>query len=485
MAEMNAAAQQPTSRRQSLSTTVLRAMSLFGGLQVVQILCSAIRMKLVAWLIGPAGMGLFGIFNNMVEMISQISGLGMRTSAVRDVVGTTGGRLAVIAAVIRRWGVWLGMLGAVITLAMAPALSRFYFGDNSHIIAIALLSSVLFLTSILNSEQAIMQGTRMLRKLAVSSLWGAVGGLVVSIPMFVFWRIDSIVPSIIAYAVITCAATLVCKVPTPPPPSSLTIQKTFSEGKQFIVLGFFMTVAVFVELLANNIFLAYLNNAADTDVVGYYQSGYTLFNRYIGLVFTAIAMEYYPRLTQVCDSRLRSSLFVSHELGLVLWVLIPVIGIFITCADVIVRILYTDDFLVIVPFMLWGIVGTVLRAFSWCVAMMMLAKGDGRIFVFTESFSAVSGLALNIICFRQWGLTGLGWAYIVWYALYSIVVGVVYVRRYSLKLKPQVWALTVCALILATAMTVAYIYTGWMIPMVITAVCVVVSGRRLMLLSRH
>lgn len=487
MAEVSATTEQPTTRRQSLSTTVLRAMSLFGGLQVVQILCSAIRMKLVAWLIGPAGMGLFGIFNNMVEMISQITGLGMRTSAVRDVVGTTGERLSVIAAVIRRWGVWLGMLGAVVTLALSPALSQFYFGDNDHIISIAMLSSVLFLTSILNSEQAIMQGSQMLRKLAVSSLWGAVGGLLASIPMFVFWRIHSIVPSIIAYAVITCAATLVCKVPTQSPPASLTVKKTFNEGKQFIVLGFFMTVAVFVELLSNNIFLAYLNQAADTDLVGYYQSGYTLFNRYMGLVFTAIAMEYYPRLTQVCHSRLRSSLFVSHELGLVLWVLIPVIGIFITCVDVIVKILYTDDFLVIVPFMVWGIVGTVLRGFSWCVAMMMLAKGDGKIFVFTESFSAISGLVLNVVCFQRWGLTGLGWAYIIWYGLYSLVVGIVYVRRYSLRLKPQVWALTACALIVTTAMAIAYLYTGWMIPMVITTVCVVVSGRRLMplLLSRR
>ncbi|MDE6309139.1 MAG: oligosaccharide flippase family protein, partial [Muribaculaceae bacterium] len=330
-----------SSQRKSLSTTVLRAMSLFGGLQVAQILCSAIRMKLVAWLIGPAGMGLFGIYNNMVEMIGQLSGLGMRTAAVRDVVDSKGERLAIIAAVIRRWGVGLGMIGAVLTLALAPALSQFYFGDSDHIVGIAMLASVLFLTSVLNSEQAIMQGTKHLSKLAISSLWGAVGGLIVSIPMFVVWRINSIAPSIIAYALITCVAALLCRVRTGEPPKSLTPRATFDEGKQFITLGFFMTIAVFVELLSNNIFLAYLNTTADTNMVGYYQSGYTLFNRYIGLVFAAIAMEYYPRLTQVRDSRYRSSLFVSHELSLVIWVLVPIIGIFITGAELIVRILYT------------------------------------------------------------------------------------------------------------------------------------------------
>ncbi len=464
----------------SLSSTVLMAMSLFGGLQVAQILCSAIRMKLVAWLIGPAGMGLFGIYNNMVEMIAQLTGLGMRTSAVRDVVDAKGERLAMIGAVIRRWGVALGMLGAVVTLALAPVLSQFYFGDNDHILGIAMLSAVLFLTSVLNSEQAIMQGTKHLSKLAVSSLWGAVGGLLVSIPMFVFWRINSIVPSIIAYAVITCVAALCNRVPTGPAPKSLTMRRTLDEGRQFITLGFFMTIAVFVELLSNNIFLAYLNHTANTDVVGYYQSGYTLFNRYIGLVFTAIAMEYYPRLTQVHNSPHRSSLFVSHELSLVIWVLLPIIGVFTTAAQLIVRILYTEDFLVIVPFMVWGIVGTILRAYSWCVAMTILAKGDGRIFVVTETFSAVSGLVLNIVCYHLWGLTGLGWAYILWYAFYSVVVTIVYRRRYHLWVKGSAVAFTLGAFLLAAVMAATYLYIGWVIPLIITAVCVVVSGRRLL-----
>lgn len=474
-------------KRTSLSTTVLRAMSLFGGLQVAQILCSAIRMKLVAWLIGPAGMGLFGIYNNMVEMIGQLSGLGMRTAAVRDVVDSKGERLAIIAAVIRRWGVALGMVGALLTLSMAPVLSRFYFGDNDHIVGIAMLATVLFLTSVLNSEQAIMQGTRHLSKLAVSSLWGAIGGLLVSIPMFVLWRINSIAPSIIAYALITCVAALICRVRTGTPPKTLTARVTFDEGKQFITLGFFMTIAVFVELLSNNIFLAYLNNTADTDMVGYYQSGYTLFNRYIGLVFAAIAMEYYPRLTQVRNSRYRSSLFVSHELSLVILVLVPIIGVFITGAELIVKILYTNDFLVIVPFMVWGITGTVLRAYSWCVAMTILAKGDGRIFVVTESFSAVSGLVLNVLCYHQWGLTGLGWAYTIWYAFYSIVVTAVYKRRYGLSVSGMAVGMVLGALILSLAMAFIYLHTGWIIPLIITAVVSVVSLRRLipMLFARR
>ena len=47
----------------NLSATVLKAMSIFGGVQVITIICSIIRTKLVAIWIGAVGVGLFGLYN--------------------------------------------------------------------------------------------------------------------------------------------------------------------------------------------------------------------------------------------------------------------------------------------------------------------------------------------------------------------------------------------------------------------------------------
>lgn len=58
----------------------MKAMGLFGGVQVMGILCSIIRTKLVALWIGPVGIGLFGLFNNALEMISTGTNLGIRSS---------------------------------------------------------------------------------------------------------------------------------------------------------------------------------------------------------------------------------------------------------------------------------------------------------------------------------------------------------------------------------------------------------------------
>lgn len=472
-------------RNSGVTSIALRAMSVFGGLQVVQILCSIIRVKLVAVWIGAAGVGLFGIYNSAIEMIATISQLGMRNSAVRDIAGASHSRFAIIAIVIRRWSWMLGLLGAVVTLACAPLLSRLSFDDADHTGGFVVLSVALLLTSLTGGEQAIMQGARKLRRLAISSLWGAIGGLLISIPMYYWWRIDSIVPSIIAYAAVGGVTAAIYRVPTERSDNPVTLRETFTTGRGFIVLGFYMTLSVFIGMLASYIFVSYLNITADTTVVGYYQAGYTLFNRYVGLVFTSIAMEFYPRLARVGQSSHRSSVYVSHEMGIVLWVLLPIVCSFITLAKPIVAILYSPEFETIIPFISWGIVGTILRAVSWCMAFTMLARGDGRVFFVTESVSAVLCVALNIGLYRLWGLSGLGASYIVWYLLYTVIVAIVYYRRYKMTVNRRAILLAAGAMTVCTLTTVLSLSLGWVIPTLVTCATLIFSYRHLRPMLKH
>ena len=59
----------------------MKAMGIFGGVQVIGILCSIVRSKLVAIWIGPVGVGLFGIFNQALEMLNTATNLGVRQSS--------------------------------------------------------------------------------------------------------------------------------------------------------------------------------------------------------------------------------------------------------------------------------------------------------------------------------------------------------------------------------------------------------------------
>ncbi len=472
----------------SISRMAMKAMGLFGGVQVAGILCSIIRTKLVALWIGPLGVGLFGLFNNALEMIATGTNLGIRSSSVRDIsqamAQSDRSLVARMVTVVRKWSLWLGLAGALATLLLAPLLSQVTFGDTAHIWGFVALSVAVLLQALTNGEYAVLQGTARLKRLASVTLWGTVVGLAVSIPLFYWLREHSILPSILAYAAALALFAWLLR-NRDYPSATMSRRETLDLGKGFVRLGIFMTLGNFAGILASYAFNAWLNVNAGTEAVGYYQAGYTLINKYTGLILTALGMEYYPRLARVAQSRLRLRAFVSQEINLAIAVMAPVVALFILLRELVVWILYTPEFNVIFTFVSWGMIGTVLRTLSWCLAFTILARGDGKTYLWTEVASAVINLALNILFYRWWGLTGLGIAFLVSYLLYTIIIAVVYFRVYRLTvtracLYNLLWTLAVAAGVMA-AMEAGHT----LIAAIVTAVSLAVAARQILALWRR
>ncbi len=450
----------PLKNRSGITATILKVMGIFGGVQILTILCAIVRTKFVALWIGPVGVGLFGIYNSALDTVKSVTQLGIGDSSVRDISGSPRERVSVIVRSLRRWSWMLGIVGALAMLALSGVLSRLSFGDTTHVWGFMLLSVCVFFSSLSSAEGAVFRGFRRFRKLARASIFGAVGGLVVSLPMFYYWGVDSIVPSIIAYTVVTWLALGLYHEKVDAPAQSLPVKETFAIGKSFVVLGAFMTASMFLTNIANYAFLAWLNNEAGETTVGLYQAGFTLVNKYVGLIFTAIAVEYYPRLSAVAHSRTRLSMFASHEIRLIMLILLPAVTAFVFADGLIVKLLYSSDFEPMLPFVSLGVVGTVSRAVGWCVGFTILAKGDGATYLWTEGISALISLVLNVFCFTHWGWTGLGVAYIVWYLAYTIIVVSVAKRRYGVSLSGKSLWLTLLTLAVSLAASLLRLSIG-------------------------
>lgn len=476
------------SKQGNISRMAMKAMGLFGGVQVMGILCSIIRTKLVAMWIGPVGIGLFGLFNNALEMISTGTNLGIRSSSVRDISQALDkrepGLVARMVAVVRKWSLWLGLAGALITLSLAPVLSQLTFGDATHIWGFVALSIAVLLQALTNGEYAVLQGTARLKRLASVTLWGTIVGLAVSVPLFYFLRERSILPSIIAYAIALAVFAWLFR-NRDYPAVSISRHETFDMGKGFVKLGIFMTLGNFATILASYAFNAWLNVNAGTEQVGFYQAGYTLINKYTGLILTALGMEYYPRLAKVAESRLRLRAFVSQEINVAIAIMAPVVALFILLRELVVWILYTPEFNVILTFVSWGMIGTVLRTLSWCLAFTILAKGDGKTYLWTEAASAVINLVLNIVFYQWWGLTGLGIAFLVSYLIYTLIIAVVYFRVYHLSVTLASLYNILWTLAVAAAVMVAMESGQTLIAALVTAASLIVAVRQVISLWRR
>lgn len=466
------------------SGKVVRTMWLFSWVQLVTIGCGIVRTKLVALWLGSMGVGLFGLFNTAIDAITTLTQLGIRQSPVRNIASAgEGGTLRRVVAAVRGWAWILGIAGAFLTLVFSPLLSRLTFGNEQYTLGFIILSVAVMLSAVTNGELAIMQGLDRLNRLARATVWGTLGGLAVSVPLYWFMGEESVVWSILAYFACQAAAVFVLRercVGAGTPFSGrvrLTRRELMAEGKDFVTLGIYMTLSVFIAMAVNYIFMAYLNHEAGIDEVGQYQAGYTIVSKYLGLLFTAIGFEFFPRISKVQASVRRVSTFVSHEVMVAVLVVLPGATMMMTLDDVIIRLLYSDEFMPAAGYVNAALAGTVFRALSWCMAYTLLARGDGRVYLLTESASGAAFLVLSFAGYRLGGLDGLGVAYTAWYGLYVVITGAVYFGRYRMRLNRRVALLSAAAVLITAGCAWARMEGVRIVPAIVAAVTSVAAFR--------
>ncbi len=432
---------------------ILRAITMLGSAQGLGMLCSLVRTKLVALWVGPAGVALLGVLTSLTEMASAVGQQGIRTSSVPAIArAKDGGALPGVMSAVMSWGIVAGLVSATFLLLLSPVLSRLSFGSGDYTAAIAILAIAVVLNAFIASRQAIAQGTGALPRLARASLIGSVGGLMASVPIIFFLKAEGMPWIIIAYSAITAIAFLFPRLHIP----RLPLRATRAEGFSFIRLGLWLTLSSIVDWGVSYLLLSWLITSGGEHIAALYQSGYTIAIRYMGILFSAIAMEFYPRLTLAAERIGRSprhpALLISHEVGVVLRLAIPAAAILILLARPVIILLYDSEFIGAAPFMTGALAATPLRALSWCAAFTIISRGNGRAYLLTETVSSLSCLGLSIAGYRLGALPGMGIAFILWYAVYTATVLIVCRRLYRLRLPARILRLTILSTLLLLAL---------------------------------
>lgn len=444
-----------------LSARIMKLMSMFSGLQALSILASVVKMKIVALWLGTVGVGLFGIYQSVLDTIFAFTNMGISQSGVREVAAAkTPGKLAGVVRMVRRWSMYSGMAGALLAVIFAVPLGYWFFDSAAGCWGFVLLGISLFLNSLCNGEQALLQGTDKLRELARANMWGIICGLGVSIPLFYWCGNTGVVLSIVVYSLAIYIALRCSRVHVNAPSEGKETDK--SELPKFVKLGLYIAAATFLTSLGHTVFIGILNNMASTSEVGLVQAGDTLVMRYVGLLFTAIGMEFYPRVAANNLHNKRLQVFVNHEITLLMLCLTPLLCLFLLLRGAVVDILYSAEFTAIIPFVSWAVLSSIPKAMSCCMGMIILAKGDGKVFLLTEGLDTLISVPLCLASYNSFGLSGLGVAYIIWYIAYAGITWYVYSRHYGLRLNANTLRLCFVSLCICLLFSVGMdMLPGW------------------------
>lgn len=423
------------SEQQTAYRQIIKATSIFGGVQVFQIIIKIISSKFIAVLLGPLGMGIAGLLTSTTGFIAALTNFGLSTSAVRDVAAahSTGDELRVrtTVTVFRRLVWYTGLLGSLLTLVLAPWLSQISFGNRDYTYAFMIISVTLLINQLSAGQGVLLRGLREIKYLAKSSLIGSLLGLFTTIPLYYFFGVDGIVPGIIVTAITAFILTWYFARKLDIKPIYVARVRAIEESKNMLKMGFMISLSGLITLGASYIVRIFISNTGGVEQVGLYNAGFAIVNTYVGLIFTAMSTDYYPRLSAVAFDNYKSCTVINQQAEIALLLLAPIIMIFLVFINWIVIVLYSSKFIPVNDMILYAALGTLFKAASWSISFIFLAKGDSKIFFWNELIANIYLLALNILGYKLLGLTGLGLSFLISYLIYLVQVYFVSKFRYE------------------------------------------------------
>lgn len=458
----------------------MKATSIFGGVQVFQIIIGIIRTKFIAILLGPLGIGIAGLLNSTTGLVAALTSFGLSKSAVKDIAAanSTGSnvRVSTIATVFKRW-VWItGLLGTVLTATFSSWLSQITFGNKDYTYAFIWLSITLLLNQLSSGQAVLLRGMRHIRYMAKSGMIGSVIGLLTTIPLYYFFGVKGIVPAIIISAVTTLLLTWHFANKLNIKPIYVSKARTIAEGKGMLKMGFMISLSGLITLGASYIVRIFISNTGGVEQVGLYSAGFAIINTYVGLVFTAMSTDYYPRLSAVAHSNKESRIAINQQAEIAILILAPVIMVFLVFINWVVIILYSTKFIPINDMILYAAMGMFFRAASWSIGFIFLAKGSSKLFFWNELIANIYLLGLNVLGYYLLGLTGLGISFLVSYILHMIQLSIVSKLKYEFFYTPAFYKIFTLQLLLAIGCFVVVKLTESIYSYTLGSIFILLSG---------
>jgi O-antigen/teichoic acid export membrane protein len=414
---------------------IVKTTSLFGGVQFLNIIISIVRTKLIAVFIGPAGMGIISLLNSAINIISGISGLGIETSAVKHISGKYKDNdlksVATTVSVVKKLVLVTGVFGALLAIFLSSWLSTLTFGNTDYTLAFVFISITVLFKQLASGQLVVLQSLRRMRLLAKANFYGNLMGLLVSIPVYYYYRIDAIIPTLIIISLSSLLFAFYFSKKIEIPKKDVPTKELLIEGKGIVKLGVLLTISGLLTLLSSYLIQIYVGKVGGIEEVGFYTAGFTLLNSYVGIIFTVMSTDYFPRLSSISDDNTKVRASVIQQSFLSILIITPIIILFLTCIPLIVRIIYTPAFISIIPMVCFGILAMLFRAVSWSMGFILIAKGDSKVFILTAVVFNILSLFLNIAGYYFYGLEGLGLSFLVYYVIHFFALKVITKKRYD------------------------------------------------------
>ena len=444
---------------------ILKYTTLFGGVQGMIILISLVRNKAMAVLLGATGIGFNALMMSVQTFASQCTNMGLSFGAVPRLsevyMQDDEQKLDYYIQVIRLWSLIASVLGLLFCVAVSGLVDNMTFTWGDHTLHYAMLGISVAMLAVTGGETAVLKATRHMNSLARIQIWGAVGAVVLSVPLYYYWGHSGVVPAIVLIAAMNMLLTqwhsYRCR-----PLQLVFSRRHLRDGYGMIRLGVAFVMAAAIGSTAEMAIRGFLNVEGGMDEVGLYNAAYMITITYAGMVFSAMETDYYPRLSAVNKDVAATNETVNKQTEVSLLLLSPMLVALLMALPVLIPLLFSSDFLSVVGMAQVAVLAMYFKVLTMPVAFITLARSRSLSYLLLETIYFVALAVAIVVGYRSWGIWGTGVAIVAAHLVECLTVEGYAYFQYGYR---STWRIARYALVQMTIGALAYVvsltFEGW------------------------
>lgn len=423
-------------KEKSFHKTIFKNTGLFGFSQVLKILVRVVTNKFAAIFLGVTGIGVIGFLENILTLIRSVTDVGMTQSSVREVaLSKENFQSQRLLQILYRWSWISGLIGTAVMTLFASQFSLLVFDDESYALWFVLLSLYFLFTSVSAIRLAVLRGKNKVITIVKYEIVGAVITSLLAIPLYYFFGIKGIIPVFLITSLIGFLASLYFTRDIQILQSKVPLKDFMKEVSPMVKLGFLLSMNMVFWQLSTYVIRWFLKDTASIETLGIYQVSNTFLVSYLGLIFTTMSNDYYPRLCNYQEDEKSFTNLVNDQTELALFLVVPAILLLYLIVPTLIPLLYSSEFLEVLSILQIGLFSVILKTVVWSIGYIPLVKGNKKMFFKQTVFGDVLNMLLSIVLFYYYGLQGLGIAITTMFVISGIYTYQGVSRVYGFKFR--------------------------------------------------
>lgn len=391
---------------------------------IIRMLSGIVSIKVIAYMIGPAGVAYVGQFQNFLTITNSSSNMGIGQGTIKYLAEHKEEESAYSKILSTSFIITIASssLISILILFFHKELSIYLFHKEELSFVLIVLA---FSITLYSSGQILMHalnGFQEIKKLITARILTSVLGLISTIILVVLGGVEGALLALIISQIIGFGILIYYS------KSSTWFSKAnfLNSWDQdvFKKLSHF-SLMTFVSVILLNIRQIYLRDyiivQLSPESAGYWQAIWKISELYLTVITFSLSVYYLPKLSAIQDKKeLQQEIFKGYKF-LIPIVLILSISIFIL-RDLIIYILFTPDFHAVRDLFFYQLIGDIFKIASWILSFLMVAKAMTKTFIITEIIFISLFAFLSLVGVQWYGLIGMTYAFAITYVVYFLTM---------------------------------------------------------------